>query len=309
MAQITAALVKELREKTGAGMMDCKKALAENDANLEAAIDWLRQKGIAKAAKKAGRVAAEGLVAVAANDTTAVAVEVNSETDFVARNEQFQEMVKVIADVALANGGDFDASNNANYPGTENTVEAQVKDAVGTIGENMTFRRSAGLTVENGVVASYIHNVVVENQGKIAVLVALESKADTTVLAALGKQLAMHVAAAAPAALTVDELDQEAVERERTVLIEQARESGKPDNIIEKMIEGRMRKYYQEVVLLEQTFVIDGETQIKKVIENAGKEAGEEIKLAGYVRMVLGEGIEKEEEDFAAEVAAVASGN
>ena len=235
MAQITAALVKELREKTGAGMMDCKKALAENDANLEAAIDWLRQKGIAKAAKKAGRVAAEGLVAVAANDTTAVAVEVNSETDFVARNEQFQEMVKVIADVALANGGDFDASNNANYPGTENTVEAQVKDAVGTIGENMTFRRSAGLTVENGVVASYIHNVVVENQGKIAVLVALESKADTTVLAALGKQLAMHVAAAAPAALTVDELDQEAVERERTVLIEQARESGKPDNIIEKI--------------------------------------------------------------------------
>ena len=306
MAQITAALVKELRDKTGAGMMDCKKALAENDGDLEASVDWLRQKGIAKAEKKAGRVAAEGLVAVAASGTKAVAIEVNSETDFVARNEKFQAMVKNIAEIALDNDGDFDATLNATYPGTSRNVGEEVKEAVGTIGENMNFRRSVGLSVDKGIVASYIHGTVVEGMGKIAVLVALESDADEAVLTALGKQLAMHVAATSPASLSVEDLDPELLERERNVLVEQARESGKPDNIIEKMIEGRIRKYYEEVVLLEQTFVIDGETKIAKVIENAAKDAGTEIKLAAYVRLALGEGIEKEEDDFAAEVAAAA---
>jgi len=304
MAQITAALVKELREKSGAGMMDCKKALAENDGDLEAAMDWLRQKGIAKAAKKAGRVAAEGLVAVAAGGTSAVAVEVNSETDFVARNEQFQQMVSTIAGISLEQGGDTEKTQNAAYPETGRTVVEEVTEAVGTIGENMNFRRSAGLSVNSGLVSTYIHNATAPNMGKIAVLVALESTADEAVLAGLGKQIAMHVAATSPAALTTEDLDQELVERERNVLIEQARESGKPDNIIEKMIEGRMRKYYQEVVLQEQTFVIDGETQVKKVVENAAKEAGADIALTGYVRLELGEGIEKEEADFAAEVAA-----
>ncbi|MCC3860882.1 translation elongation factor Ts [Pseudemcibacter aquimaris] len=305
MAQITAALVKELRDKSGAGMMDCKKALGENDGDIEAAMDWLRQKGIAKAEKKSGRVAAEGLVAVASNGTTGVAVEVNSETDFVARNEQFQTLVKGVAGVALENGGDFDATNAAEYPGTSHSVEAEVTEAVGTIGENMTFRRSAGLTVSSGVVSTYIHNAAAPGLGKLAVLVALESDADAATLDALGKQLAMHVAATNPASMTVEELDPAAVEREKAVLVEQARESGKPDNIIEKMIVGRMNKYYQEVVFVEQTFVIDGETKIKKVIENAAKDAGTDIKLAGYVRLEVGDGIEKEEDDFAAEVAAM----
>ncbi|WP_321391496.1 translation elongation factor Ts [Emcibacter sp.] len=309
MAQITAALVKELRDKTGAGMMDCKKALAENDGDLESSVDWLRQKGIAKAEKKAGRVAAEGLVAVATSGTSGVAVEVNSETDFVARNEQFQAMVKNIAGVALANKGDFDATLNAAYPGTGRTVGEEIKEAIGTIGENMNFRRSVGLSVNKGIVASYIHSAVVDGMGKIAVLVALESEADEATLNTLGKQIAMHVAATAPASLSVEDLDPELLERERNVLIEQARESGKPDNIIEKMIEGRIRKYYEEVVLLEQTFVIDGETKVSKIIENAAKSAGKDIKLVGFVRLALGEGIEKAEEDFAAEVAATAAGN
>ncbi len=304
MAQITAALVKELREKSGAGMMDCKNALKENDGDVERAMDWLRQKGISKAAKKSGRVAAEGLVAVASAGTKAVAVEVNSETDFVARNEVFQEMVKTIADIALENDGDYDATLSADYPGTGRNVKDELVEAVGTIGENMNFRRSAGFAVGQGVVATYIHNAVTDGLGKIAVLVALESTADTAVLTALGKQLAMHVAATAPLALTVDDLDPAAVERERNVLIEQARESGKPDNIIEKMIVGRMAKFYQEVVFSEQTFIMDGETKIARVIENAAKDAGTEIKLTGYTRLELGAGIEKAEDDFAAEVAA-----
>ncbi len=307
MAQITAALVKELREKSGAGMMDCKKALTENDGDIEAAMDWLRQKGIAKAEKKSGRVAAEGLVAVASNGTAGVAVEVNSETDFVSRNEQFQALVKGVVEVALANNGDYEATKNATFPGESHSVEAEVTEAIGTIGENMTFRRSAGLSVKNGVVATYIHNAAAPGLGKLAVLVALESDAEAGMLEALGKQLAMHVAATNPQSMTVDDLSPEAVEREKAILIEQARESGKPDNIIEKMIVGRMNKFYQEVVFVEQTFVIDGETAIKKVIENAAKEAGTDIKLAGYVRLELGEGIEKEEDDFAAEVAAMSS--
>jgi len=304
MAQITAALVKELREKSGAGMMDCKNALKENDGDVERAMDWLRQKGISKAAKKSGRIAAEGLVAVASAGTKAVAVEVNSETDFVARNEFFQKMVKTIADIALENGGDYDATVAADYPGTGRNVKDELVEAVGTIGENINFRRTAGFAVGQGVVATYIHNAVTDGLGKIAVLVALESTADPVVLAALGKQLAMHVAATAPLALTVDDLDPAAVERERNVLIEQARESGKPDNIIEKMIVGRMAKFYQEVVFSEQTFIIDGETKIARVIENAAKDAGTEIKLTGYTRLELGAGIEKAEDDFAAEVAA-----
>ncbi len=306
MVQITASLVKELREKSGAGMMDCKNALKENDGNVENAMDWLRQKGISKAAKKSGRVAAEGLVAVASNGTTSVAVELNSETDFVARNEAFQDIVKNIAGVALENGGDYEATLAADYPGTGRNVKDEVVEAVGTIGENMNFRQSTGLSVENGVVATYIHNAVTAGLGKIAVLVALESTADEATLTALGKQLAMHVAATAPLALTVDELDSKAVERERNVLVEQARESGKPDNIIEKMIVGRMAKFYQEVVFSEQTFIIDGETKVSKVIANAAKDAGTDIKLVGYTRLELGAGIEKAEEDFAAEVAAVA---
>lgn len=304
MAQITAALVKELRDKSGAGMMDCKKALSENDGNVDASMDWLRQKGISKAAKKSGRVAAEGLVAVASSGTVSVAVEVNSETDFVARNETFQGLVKNIADVALAQKGDYDATLAADYPGTGRTVKDEVVEAVATIGENMNFRRATGLSVTKGVVATYIHNAVVPNLGKLAVLVALESDADEATLNGLGKQLAMHVAATAPQALSVEDMDADAVERERNVLIEQARESGKPEAIIEKMIVGRMRKFYQEVVLLEQTFVVDGETQVAKVIENAAKAAGTEIKLVGYTRLELGAGVEKEENDFAAEVAA-----
>jgi len=304
MAQITAALVKELRDKSGAGMMDCKNALKENDADVDRAMDWLRQKGISKAAKKSDRVAAEGLVAVASNGLTSVAVEVNSETDFVARNETFQNIVRTIAGIALDNGGDYDASLAANYPGTDRNVKDELVEAVGTIGENMNFRRSVGLSVEQGFVATYIHNSVTDGLGKIAVLVALESAADTAALTALGKQLAMHVAATAPLALTVDDLDPEAVERERNILIEQARESGKPDNIIEKMIGGRMAKFYQEVVFTEQTFIIDGETKIAKAIENAARDAGTEIKLTGYRRLELGAGIEKASDDFAAEVAA-----
>jgi len=306
MVQITAALVKELREKSGAGMMDCKNALKENDGDVENAMDWLRQKGIAKAAKKSGRVAAEGLVAAASSGTSSVAVEINSETDFVARNDAFQNIVKTIADIALEKGGDYDRTLAADYPDTGRDVKGEIIEAIGNIGENMTFRRAVGLSVENGVVATYIHNSVAAGLGRIAVLVALESTADEEVLTALGKQLAMHVAATAPVALTVDDLDPAAVERERNVLIEQARESGKPDNIIEKMIVGRMAKFYQDVVFTEQTFIIDGETKISKVIANAARDAGTQIRLTGYARLELGAGIEKTEENFAAEVAAVA---
>ncbi len=307
MAKITAALVKELRDKSGAGMMDCKNALTENDGDIEASMDWLRQKGISKAEKKSGRVAAEGLVAVAAKGDAAVAVEVNSETDFVARNDQFQALVNGVADVALENDGDYEATKLSTYGGASHDVEAEIREAVGTIGENMNFRRSVGLRVGNGVVSTYIHNAVAPGLGKLAVLVALESEAPTDQLEILGKQLAMHVAAINPQAMTVEDMSEDAVEREKTILIEQARESGKPDNIIEKMIVGRMNKFYQEVVFVEQTFVIDGETKVSKVIENAAKEAGTEIKLAGYARLELGEGIEKEEDDFAAEVAAAVS--
>ena len=304
MAQITASLIKELREKTGAGMMDCKAALNENDGDMEAAIDWLRTKGLAKAAKKAGRVAAEGLVAVATADGNGAVVEVNAETDFVARNDIFQAMVKDIADVALGVGGDETKVRAAEYPGAGKSVDDQVTEMVGKIGENMSFRRSAGLSVNPGVVASYIHNSVSDGMGKIGVIVALKSSGDADKLNALGRQVAMHIAATGPLALSEKDLDQELVERERQVLIAEAKESGKPDNIIEKMVEGRIRKYYEEVVLLKQTFVIDGENTVEKAVKAAEADVGAPIEVVGFVRFALGEGIEKEESDFAAEVAA-----
>ncbi len=304
MAEVTAALVKELREKSGAGMMDCKKALAENDGDIEAAIDWLRKKGLAAAAKKAGRVAAEGLVAVATAGTTGAMVEVNSETDFVSRNDKFQGLAGTLAALAVEAKGDIAALSAMAYPETGRTVAEEVTQMVATIGENIALRRSTALSVNQGVVSSYVHGAVVPGMGKIGVLVALESAGDAEALDALGRQIAMHVAAARPEALTVDAVDASAVERERAVLVEQARASGKPEAIIEKMVEGRLRKYYEEVVLLEQVWVLDGESRVKKVIEDAAKTVGAPVTIAGFARFTLGEGIEKGETDFAAEVAA-----
>lgn len=306
MAQITAALVKELRESTGAGMMDCKKALSETDGDVTAAQDWLRKKGLAAAAKKAGRVASEGLVGVAAEGTKAAVVEVNSETDFVARNDQFQGFVTELAKVALSNEGDIEVLKKAAFPGTDKNVEDQLTNLVATIGENMSLRRVKTLSVEKGVIAKYVHNAQTAELGKIGVLVALESEGDADKLAAFGKQIAMHIAAAKPEALSIDEVDSEVLERERTVLIDQAKASGRPDNIIEKMVEGRIRKYYEQVVLLEQTYVIDGENKVSVAVENFAKELGSDVKLVAYARYALGEGIEKKEEDFAAEVAKTA---
>jgi len=304
MAEITAALVKELREKTGAGMMDCKRALGEVGGDVEQAIDWLRKKGLAAAAKKAGRVAAEGLIGVATDGKVGVVVEVNAETDFVARNDKFQELVTGITRLAVKHGDDIAAIKGAHVAEFNNTVEAHLTHLVATIGENMNLRRVAHLEVSEGVVVGYVHNQLVPGLGKIGVLVALESAADAATLNALGRQLAMHVAAASPLFLDVSSVDATALEREREVLKEQARASGKPEAIIEKMVEGRVRKYYEEVVLLEQVYVVDGETKIAKVVENAGKAAGKPIKLVGFSRFVLGDGIEKETQDFAAEVAA-----
>ena len=306
MAEITAALVKELREKTGAGMMDCKKALGENNGDLEAAVDWLRTKGLAAAAKKAGRVAAEGLVGVVIDGNKGAVCEVNAETDFVARNEGFQNLVESITKLAIDAGDDVDALKAMAFPGTGRTVEEEVTHAIATIGENMSIRRNAALSVSNGVLAHYVHNALKPGLGKIAVLVALESDGGTDGLEEVGKQLAMHVAAARPQSVSRDDLDQSAVERERQVLIEQARESGRPENIIEKMVEGRLRKFYEEVCLLEQIFVIDGESKVEQIVENAGKAAGGTVKVTDFRLFVLGEGIEKKEDDFAAEVAAAA---
>lgn len=304
MAAITAALVKELREKTGAGMMDCKTALKENDGDMEAAIDWLRTKGLAKAAKKAGRVAADGLVGVASQGTKGAVVEVNSETDFVARNEKFQEMVRDIASVALGTDGNLEALKGAAFPGSDKNVDEYVTSMIATIGENMSVRRANVFSVSEGVVASYLHNAAGDGVGKIGVLVALESAGDAEKLTALGRQVAMHVAATNPLAATTEEVDAAVVEKERAVFAEQARESGKPDNIIEKMVEGRIRKFLEEVVLLKQTFVIDGENTVEQALKNAEGSVGAPIKLVAFARVELGEGIEKEEADFAAEVAA-----
>jgi elongation factor Ts len=300
---VTAALVKELREKSGAGMMDCKKALAETNGDMDAAVDWLRTKGLAAAAKKSGRVAAEGLVAIAVDDTKGSVVELNAETDFVARNSEFQAFASTLARLALG-VDDIDALKAADFPGTGRNVADELTQKIATIGENMSLRRMETLSVGSGSVVSYIHNATAEGLGRIGVLVALESTADKASLEGLGKQIAMHIAATSPASLSISDLDPEAVARERDVLIEQAKASGKPQEIAEKMVEGRMKKYYQEVVLLEQTSVIDGETRIADVVAKAGKDAGADIALTGFVRFNLGEGIERESTDFAAEVAA-----
>lgn len=305
---ITASMVKELRDKTGAGMMDCKNALNETDGDIEAAIDWLRAKGISKAEKKSSRVAAEGLIGIATTGNKSAVVEVNSETDFVARNDQFQALVRDTAQTALETDGSVDAISNATIAGGSKSVGDTVTEAVGTIGENMNLRRAGVMEVGQGVVATYVHNSIGDSLGKLGVLVALESTGNVDALAVIGKQVAMHVAATNPLAATKDEMPSDAVEREKAIFVEQAKESGKPDNIIEKMVEGRMRKFFQESVLLSQTFVIDGENTVEQAIKNAEAEAGAPITLKGFVRLALGEGVEKEEEDFAAEVAAL-SGN
>jgi elongation factor Ts len=307
MAEITASLVKELREKTGAGMMDCKKALTETSGDLEGAVDWLRKKGLAAAAKKAGRVAAEGLVAVATADTVGAVVEVNSETDFVARNDRFQAFANQVAQIALDGDGSIETLLATQFPDAGRTVGEEVTNMVATIGENMNLRRVQRIAVGQGVVASYVHNALAPNLGKIGVLIGLESTGDRARLAELGKQIAMHIAAARPEAVNVEDVDASSLERERNVLADQARASGKPEDIIAKMVEGRLRKYYEEVVLLEQVYVIDGENKVRKVIDTVAKEIGAPIKVVGFSRFVLGEGIEKEQSDFAAEVAAQAN--
>ena len=305
---ITSQLVKELREATGVGMMDCKKALVETDGDMEAAIDWLRSRGLAKAAKKADRVAAEGLIAVASAGNKAAVIELNSETDFVARNEEFQTLVRTVSEVALTTDGSLEAVKAADFPGTGRTVEGEVTEAIAKIGENMTLRRADAMSVESGVIGTYVHSAVAPNLGKIGILVGLSSTGDTAVLENLGRQIAMHVAAASPSplAVTQDELPADVVEHERAIFKEQAIQSGKPAEIAEKMVEGRMRKYYEEVCLLAQTFVIDGETKISDVLKAAEKDAGAPIEVTGFRRFVLGEGVEKKETDFAAEVAEAA---
>jgi elongation factor Ts len=301
MSNVTPTMVKDLRDKTGAGIMDCKNALGETNGDMEAAVDWLRKKGISKAAKKAGRAAAEGLVGVAVGKNTGALVEVNAETDFVARNEEFKSFVKSAADLALKEGGDLEKLLTAKH-GNSN-VQQTLTELVAKIGENMSVRRTVALSVNPGVVAAYVHNASSPELGKIGVLVALKSTADQTKLSALAKQLAMHVAAASPLAITPEHLSKDVVERERNVQWELAKQSGKPDNVIEKMMEGRMRKFYEDTVLLSQTFVIDGETQIGKVLEKAAKELGAPITIESFVRFQVGEGIEKVESDFADEVA------
>jgi len=304
MAEITAALVKELRETSGAGMMDCKKALIETAGDLQAAVDWLRTKGLAAAAKKAGRVAAEGLVAVASNGTSAVAVEVNAETDFVARNEQFQGLVNGVAHIALSVKGDTEAVRGAAFGDSGRTVVEEVTHLVATIGENLSFRRSIGLAVSDGVVATYIHSAVAPGLGKIGVLVALESTGDKARLEVVGKQLAMHVAAASPLFLDRASVDPAVLDRERAVQTEKAIAEGKPADKAVMIVEGRIRKFYEEICLLDQVFVIDGKTKVQTVVDDLAKELGTAVTLTGYVRFVIGDGIEKEEKDFAAEVAA-----
>lgn len=305
---ISASKVKELRDITGAGMMDCKAALQEVGGDMEAAIDWLRKKGIAKADKKAGRTAAEGLIGIASNGEKAVMVEVNSETDFVARNADFQEIVCNVLKAALDTDGSLEAVSAATYPGSAKNVAETIKDAVGTIGENMSLRRAVSLSVKPGVVATYVHNSAADGLGKMGVLVAIETEGDKQAAAAFGRQVAMHVAAANPLALTADEVDPAAAEREKAIFADQARQSGKPENIIEKMIEGRMRKFYEEVVLLSQSFVMNPDISVEGALKEAEKAIGAPAKIAGYIRFALGEGIEKEETDFAAEVAAAVKG-
>lgn len=307
MAEVTAELVKKLRETSGAGMMDCKKALVETGANFDEAVDWLRKKGLSAAAKKSGRVASEGLVAVAVEGKTGAVIELNSETDFVSRNDKFQAAARQIATQALKVAGDVEALK-ASKGASGATVADDVTNLIAAIGENMTLRRSAQLSVKEGVVASYVHSAVAPGLGKIGILVAIESTGDHAKLEALGKQIAMHIAAARPDALSTNDVSAEMLERERNIFRDQAKASGKPADIIEKMVEGRIRKYYEEVVLLEQVFVIDGKTKISDFVANSAKEIGAPVIISGFARFVLGEGVEKKETNFAEEVAAAARG-
>ena len=304
MVQISAALVKELRNKTGAGMMDCKRALSETDADVEQAVDWLRKNGLSTAANKAGRVAAEGLVGVYVKANKGAIVEVNAETDFVARNEGFQSFVGAISQLALQHDGDIELLQAALFPGSDRSVAEELSHNIATIGENLELRRCRTCSVEDGVVASYIHSAVAPGLGKIGVLIALESSGDGDKLHALGKQIAMHIAASRPEWLAIDDVDPAVLDRERQVLSDQARTSGRPDNVIEKMVEGRLRKYYEEFVLLEQAYVIDNQMKIAKVLADAEEDTGAPVRISKFIRYTLGEGIERGASDFAAEVAA-----
>ena len=306
MVEVTASLVKELRGRTSAGMMDCKKALVECDGDLDASADWLRTKGLSAAAKKSGRVASEGLIGIAIKDSIGALVEINAETDFVARNEAFQEFVGNIASLALQSNGDLVTLKAQGYPGTNRSVEEELTHQISTIGENLSLRRVECLHIEKGIITSYMHNTLTPTLGKIGVLVALNSKADIKILNSLGKQIAMHVAATKPLSVSQATLNPVEIEKERNFLIEQARESGKPEEIIEKMLEGRMRKFFEEVCLMDQTFVVDGENKIKNVLDAAAKDAGHSIKISDFRIFVLGEGIDKKDENFAAEVSAAA---
>ena len=309
MTEITAALVKELRDKTGVGMMDCKKALMETGGELENAVDWLRKKGLAAAAKKVDRVAADGLIGLAVEGRAGAVVEINAETDFVARNEAFQEFVKTVAALALESGaGTPEDLRGIAYPDSDRNVAEQLTHLISTLGENLILRRVYLCRADSGILASYVHNTLAPGLGRIGVLVAVDTSADGAELETLAKQLAMHVAAANPQAISSADLDAAVLDRERAILGEQARASGKPDDIVEKMIEGRLRKFYEEVCLLEQTFVIDGETKVAQVLEAAGKELGSPVAVKEFARLALGEGVEKPDEDFAAEVAAAAGG-
>jgi elongation factor Ts len=300
MTNISASMVKDLRDKTGAGMMDCKSALIETSGDMEAAVDWLRKKGLSKAAKKAGRVAAEGLIGVAARSDAGALVEVNAETDFVARNDQFKEFVKNAAGLALEADGDVEKLLARNMGSA--TVHATLQELIAKIGENMSVRRAVAIAVKPGVVGTYVHNASSPELGKIGVLVAVKSSADPAKLLPLAKQLAMHVAAAAPIALTPAHVPADVIARERAIYADQARQSGKPENIIEKMIDGRMKKFFEESILLQQIFVIDGETRIEKLLEKASKDLGTPVAIEGFVRFQVGEGIEKADGDFADEV-------
>jgi len=312
MTTITASLVKELRDKTGAGMMDCKTALTETKGDVEAAIDWLRKKGLSKAAKKADRIAADGLIGVAVTGKAGALVEVNSETDFVARNDKFRDMVRQIAQLALGAGGKLETLLSVAYPGTGNSVDGHVKEMVATIGENMSVRRTAALEAKDGVVASYVHNRIADGLGKIGVLVALESKGAADSLAEIGRQIALHIAAANPQAISPEDLDKDLVERERQVYLEQAKASGKSDDIVAKMVEGRLRKeFFAQVTMMQQVFFGpggDGKMTVEQYIKGAEKVAGAPVKVTAFRRYALGEGIDKKSDDFASEVAKLTQG-
>lgn len=303
---LSASMVKELREKSGAGMMDCKKALQETDGIMEEAVDWLRKNGLSAVAKKSGRVAAEGLIGVTVKESSGAIIEINSETDFVARNEIFQGFVRTCSELAIDNNNDVNFLKQLAYPNSGRTVEEELTNNIATIGENMNIRRIETLKISNGVVISYVHNSVKEGLGRLGVLVSIKTDVKSDKLLAVGKQIAMHIAATSPQSLNIEDLDEEIVEREKQILIDQALASGKPKDIAEKMVIGRMQKFYQDVVLNEQTFVIDGETKIKDVIIKLGKDINSKVELTAFKRLTLGEGIEVAEIDFAAEVAATA---